>query len=161
MKKQQGTSSEDLWVAYWVALKAGMPPEKLLQGKSGKENWQEVIAPLRLSGKALGAGFIKALNSKSTSVHLANAVVDELFRGYQLVGDRELVALRQSGVSNQELIIATVLSVKSRKPVRQIYQDVKNGSQTWGALLHYWGIDARNMQQEVSAVLKLHAQQAR
>lgn len=161
MKKQKGASSEDLWIAYWVALKSGLSPEKLLQGKNGKDNWQEVIAPLRLSGKTLGAGFTKALNAKATSVQLANAVVDELFRSYQIMGDKELAALRQSGASNQELIIATVLAVKSRTSVRQIYQEVKSGSRTWGALLQYWGVDAGNMQQEVSAILKLHTQQAR
>jgi hypothetical protein len=157
MKKQQGTSAEDLWIAYWVASKTGMSPEKLLQGKNGKETWPEVIAPLRLSGKTLGAGFIKTLNSKSSSLQLANAVVDELFRSYQIVSDKELVALRQAGASNQELIIASVVAVSSRKSARQIYQDVKSGSQTWGALLLHWGIDTRNMQQEVSALLKPHA----
>ncbi len=64
MKKQQGASSDDLWIAYWVASKSGISPETLLQSKQGKDMWKDVITPLRLATKPLGAGFSAALNAK-------------------------------------------------------------------------------------------------
>jgi hypothetical protein len=156
MKKQQGASPDDLWVAYWVASKSGLSPESLLQAKQDKESWKDVVESLRLSTKALGARFSGVLNAKSSTARLADTVVDGLLLSYQMLGDKELIALRQAGASNQELIIATVISAKTRQSARQIYQEVKSGTKTWGALLQFAKIDTKNMQQEIYPLLKLH-----
>lgn len=155
MKKQQGTSADDLWIAYWVASKSGMSADSLLQAKQTRERWQDVLAPLRLPPKSLGAGFSSALQAKASSGRLAEAVVDELFRRYRLLGDGELAALRLAGAANQELIIATLVAAKTGRSARQIYLEIKNGSATWGSLLLGARIDTKNMQQEISATLKL------
>jgi len=155
MKKQQGTSSDDLWVAYWVAFAAKVSVERLLQAKEPEMSWQEVIAPLRLSSKILGSRFASALKSKSSAARLAEAVVDELFFRYRLLPDAELTALRKAGASNQELILATLIAARIGQPARQVYAEVKSGAKTWGALLTGAGIDPRNMQQELTASLKL------
>jgi hypothetical protein len=55
---------------------------------------------------------------------LAEAVVDELFLRYGLLGEWELNTMRQAGSSNQELIIAAVIAAKTGKPIKQIYLEV-------------------------------------
>ena len=57
MKKQQGTSPDDLWIAYWVASLSGLTPDSLLQAKLKSDTWQHVITPLRLTPKVLGVRF--------------------------------------------------------------------------------------------------------
>ena len=158
IKKQLGTSPDDLWIAYWVASKSGVAPDTLLQAKQKNEAWKDVLAPLLLSTKALGTRFSSALNAKSSTAHLAETAVDDVFVRYQLLGDVELAAMRQVGASNQELIIATVIAAKTRQPAKQIYLEVKNGSKTWGSLLKWSNIDTKNMQRDISSILKLQPQ---
>jgi hypothetical protein len=155
IKKQQGTSSDDLWIAYWVASRAGLSPETLLQARQKRENWKDALAPLRLTQKTLGTHFVSALNARASSAGLAEAVVDELFMLHRLMAEAELSGLRQAGASNQELIIATVLAARTRQPARQHYLEVKNGSRTWGALLLWANIDTKNMQREIAVLLRL------
>jgi len=155
MKKQQGTSADDLWIAYWVASQTKTSAEALLQAKQAKETWQEALAPLRISSKNLGGRFSSALNAKSSTARLAEAVVDELFRRYRLLAEGELAALRKAGASHQEVIIATLIAVKTGQSAGQIYHQVKKGATTWGSLLQVAGIDPKNMQQEITTALKL------
>lgn len=152
MKKQQGISSDDLWVAYAVASESCSSPELLLKLKKNAETWTDVLTPT----DALGVRFSAALKARSSSAQLAAAVVDEMFRRHKVLAGPELTALRQAGATSQELVLAAVLSARTRQPAQQIFQKVKKGSATWGALLQTAKIDTRNMQQEIAGVLKLN-----
>ena len=158
IKKQQGTSPDDLWIAYWVASKAGKTTDSLLQAKSKSGAWKNVVVPLKLPPNILGARFSNAINDNLPTDRLSDAVVDELFLKNQLLGERDLDDMRKAGASNQELIIATVIATKTRQPARQLYLEVKAGTKTWGSLLSWTKIDTKNMQQEIATILKLHPQ---
>ncbi|MDU0459100.1 MAG: hypothetical protein RW306_10260 [Geobacteraceae bacterium] len=158
MKKQQGTSSDDLWVAYWVAAKAGKSPDSLFQDKTKSVSWKNVVVSLKLPPKILGARFSNALNANVPTDRLSEAVVDELFLKDQLLGEWDLADVRKAGANNQELIIATVIATKTKQSARQLYLEVKAGTKTWGSLLSWAKIDTKNMQQEVANILKLHPQ---
>lgn len=158
MKKQQGTSPDDLWVAYWVASKAGKTPDSLLLVKSKSDSWKNVVVPLNLPLKSLGARFSNALNANVPSDRLSEAVVDELFLKDRLLGERDVADMRKAGANNQELIIASVIATKTKQSAKQLYHEVKAGTKTWGSLLSWTKIDTKNMQQEVANILRLHPQ---
>lgn len=155
MKKQQGASGDDLWVAYWLGMKTGLAAEDLLKNKTDKETWRKVSVAHRIATKGLGATFNDALQADAPASRLSQLVVDELFRSYRLLSDSELASIRKAGASNQELVIATLIAAKSGRSARQVYQDVKSGGKTWGALLQQAKIDTRNIQQELVVTLKL------
>ncbi len=154
MKKQKGTLVEDLWVAYGVADSSGASAEGLLQARQEKNSWREVLEQQGIAAESLGPNFARVLTSGGTDGLLAQAVVDDLFTRFRLIDGGDLAAIRTSGASNQELIIATLVSRKTGESVQQVLQDVKVGPTSWGALLDEAKIDAAGIAGEITALLK-------
>lgn len=158
MKKQLGTSPDDLWIAYWIASKTGISPDSLLQSKLESDSWKNVVVARGLSAKNLGALFSNALNANRPTVRLSEAVVEDLFLNGQLLREGDLLSLRKAGATNQELIIATVIATKTGQSAMQHFLEVKAGTKSWGSLLSRTTIDTKNMQQEISTILNLRHQ---
>lgn len=154
IKKQSGTSSDDLWVAYWLARNSTISPDTLLQARSKKNSWKEVAETFRIPLHTLGTHVSAGLEAAVPTASLAEAILDELCIRNQLLSSKELLELRKAGASNQEVIIAAVISLKSGQPAVTLYKEVKNGVKTWGFLLKTLAFDTKNMQSEIQTVLK-------
>ncbi len=156
MKKQANTSSDDLWVAYWIASRTGREAEDLLQTKQLAETWNAALASRRIGANALGSRFQAALKATTLSSRLADAVVDDLMLRYQLAGTVELESIRKAGGSNQELIIATLIGTRMKQPAGKLIHEVKSGTRSWGDLLQSARINVADLQREMSGLLRLH-----
>ena len=154
IRKQKGASTDDLWVAYWLAARSGADPEFLLQERKARGSWRQVSARLTTSAKSGGGKASEALKSGAADERLANAVVDELLLRFRFLGAPELAALRKAGAGDQELVLAGLLAAKTGQPALQLYREVSGESASWGALLQRAKIDPADIQSEITALVK-------
>jgi hypothetical protein len=155
VKKQKGVSSDDLWVAYWLAARSGVDPEALFLGRKSKGTWRQVATPLAIPDKSMGSRVAEALKVNAADERLANAVVDELVLRFRFHGEPELTALRKAGAGNQELIMLGLISSKTHQPAAKLYRDVKTGTTSWGGLLKLAKVEPSEIQSEVVALVMI------
>lgn len=151
VKKQQGLSGDDLWIAHWAASRAGVAADDLLQRKG---SWKDTLAKLKLTPPP-GPRTSAALALKNpTSSHLAEAVVDDLLLQHGLLPEAELKSLRKERSGNQEVILATLLALKMGQPAASLRQRVKTGNASWGLLLQQAKLEPSAIQGEFTNRLK-------
>lgn len=151
IKKQQGVSADDLWVACWIASRTSLPIDTLLEKKAGSASWKDVCPPVA----ALGSRFLSALKAQAPAAVLADIVADEQVVRYRLLGGPDVAALRKSGASSQEMILAALIAARTRHSAREVYLDVKRGHKTWGTLLNGAGMNAGNLAQVLAGSLSV------
>ena len=154
IKKQTGTSADDLWIAYWIASRSGLSAEGLLQDRSAKESWREVSAQRGLAAKSLGDRFWRELQAGVPSAGLAQAVVDGILLQYHLLGEGDVTAMRTEWAGNQEIILSALIAAKTGRPAKQLYREVKTGTRSWGALLQEAKVSPADIQREIGNLLK-------
>lgn len=146
LKKQKGTSADDLWVAYGVSSRSGIAPDALLEAKESKGSWKDVLSAFHVKPQSLGASVAAALHSGDSTQRLAEGVVNDTIIGYRLLDEKELSVLRKAGATNQEVFLATLLAARTKQPARQILASAKSGK-SWGRLLKEAGLDPGEIQQ--------------
>lgn len=154
MKKQAGSSADDLWVAYWVASRSGLTGEALFAQRGKMASWKDVIATLGLSAKALGEQFAASVTAGAPTNRLAQEIVDDVLVRRRLFGIRDLAVLRKEWASNQEVIITALIAAKTKRSPIQIYRNVKTGLESWGSLLNEAHIQPSVIQSEFVSLLK-------
>lgn len=154
MKKQGGTSADDMWVAYWLASRYGLPADNLLQGKRSAESWRDVLTATGIAAKAFEDRFSVELSVGASSARLAQEVVDGLLAGNKLLGAAESSEMRKGGATSQELILVVLITSKTGQSPQKLHSEVRNGLKSWGTCLHEAKIDTTRIQAEVAALLK-------
>lgn len=160
MKKQRGSSAEDLWISHWLAARSGNDAERLLQERESRGSWKIVVSQLAVPERSLGERINKALRGGAVDQVVAGAIVDELLLQFRFHGEQELEKLRNAGAGNQELILSGVLAAKLRQPAIQLYLEVKGG-RSWGALVERAKLDAHGLDAQVRAMVATAAKGAR
>jgi len=153
MKKQKGTSADDLWIAYWLGARSGADPGNLLQERKVKGSWRLAATALNISEKSLGSRVAEALKANAPDERLARMVVDDLLLRFRFYDEPELAALRKAGAGNQELVLSGLIAAKTHQSPMQLYRDVKKAATSWGALLQQAKIDNSEIQSEVTALV--------
>lgn len=149
LKKQQGRSSQELWAAYWLGSRSGADPDALMRERKTKGGWRQVAALQGLAAKNQGSRVAAAFAADASDDALADAIVDDLLIRYRFHGENELAGLRKAGAGNQELILAGLISAKTRRAALSIYREVRGGSISWGGELQRAKIDPATIQDEI------------
>ena len=154
MKKQKGTSSDDLWVAYGLSSRSGISPDRLLETKETKGTWKGAISALGIKSDMLGKGLMAALQAGDATPLLAEVVVNETILRYRLLDEGELTGIRKAGATNQEVFLAILLAPRLKQPARQIHSSIRNGAKSWGKALTEAGVEPSAIQATVAALVR-------
>lgn len=144
-----GTAPEDLWVAHWAAARLKRPAAELLEARERKGSWPAALA----GAGALGAPFDAALGRDAPATELAAIAVDDVLVGRAKADPSSLRALRAAGASTEEVVVATVLSAKIAAPVLPLVAQVKAGRATWGSVLNDAGVEPKQLDGLVRAMV--------
>lgn len=154
IKKQSGTSNDDLWIAYWLASRSGISADILLRQRSEVASWREVVAGQRISFKKDDAGFQHELQNEASSPVLAQIIVDTVLLKRRLLTAGEIAAMRTEFAGNQEMIIAALIANNYHKSAVDLYRKVIKGDRSWGMLLLEANINPARLQHEVDRMFE-------
>lgn len=152
--RMSGTADTDLWVAYYLASKAGVPALELLQLRAGAESWRPVLAARKIDAERTGSLFGRVLATDDNDQALANAAADETLGSVDRVSQDDLRQLRQRGAATDEIILALLIAQRLNRPAIAIHAEVQAGRATWGGLIDSIGIQPGEMEGAVKTLLR-------
>lgn len=147
--KMTGTSGEDLWIAHWVAAKAGLRAADLLDARSRAAGWAEALASLGLPAERLGPRAAGLLRGAAPDPALARAAEEEALHTRLGIDEASLDALAKAGAGPAEAAAAALLARRSGRPPAEVYREVAGGRASWGSLFHRAGIEPSAIEEEV------------
>lgn len=144
-----GTAADDLWIAHWAGARAGRDGASLLEAKGRTGSWRAALA----GSKGLGEPFEKALASSAPDAALSALAVDDVLLSRLRADPEEVRILRAAGARTEEVVLATVLSLRLRTPAMPILARVRTGAATWGSTLAAAGLAPGQMDAVVRAIV--------
>lgn len=144
--KMLGTGGGDLWVAFELAKQTHRPWDQLLLQRRQSGSWYAVL-------QNQGLGLPKVLKDEPED-SWGRIIVDS--QAIQLfgVGMEDVKSLRKQGVGDQEILLAAMLSWKTGRPSKLIYQEALAQNSGWGTLALVANIPADNIDGLVQAAIQ-------
>lgn len=145
-----GTTPEDLWIAHYAAARTKRPAKELLAARAAKGTWGAALA----GAGSLGEPFDAALARGASASELASIAVDDVLVQRARARPAALRAIRSAGATTEETVVATVLSARLGAPVLPLVAEVKGGRATWGGVLDAAGIEPKQLDGLVRAMVR-------
>jgi hypothetical protein len=145
-----GTPADDLWIAYWSGARAGRDPEALLAAKRTKGSWKATLA----GAKGLGPAFEGALSSGAPDAALSALAVDDVLLGRLGANVEDVALLRAAGARSEEVVLASVLSIRLRTPGMPILARVRTGKATWTSTVNDAGLAPHDLDAVVRGLVR-------
>jgi len=152
--KMSGTSSEDLWIAYYFSEIKKVSPEKLMSARAESGSWGKAFSEMGLDS-VVPRDASRIGNYDLSDSDLASAVADAVLVERLGVSWAVLGSLRQRGAGTKEAILITVLSLKSKQQADQIYDEFIKEGKSWGIILDERNLSPESVGKEVERIVRL------
>lgn len=151
--RMAGTDGADLWVAYYLAPKAGIPASELLQARRQTDSWPPVLTARGIAPEQSGPHFRRVLAAGGNDQALADAAADETLSAAAGAAPELLRQFRERGADTGEIILALLIAQRLGRPAIDLQTDVHAGRATWGGLLASVGIRPGELEGAVRTLL--------
>ncbi len=142
-EKMSGVSGEGLWVAHWIARSANLPVAEIQNLHANKGSWRAVVAQKAIDPESLGSRFVAALLEEDNDL-LAWLVVSEVLGQSLAVSVEGFMALRQTGASLKEAILAHLIALLRQDRAQLVLKRARqNGN--WGSVSIASGITVEDL----------------
>ena len=145
-----GTSPEDLWIAHWVAARAGRDPTWFLGAVAETGSWKAALA----GAKGLPPAFDAAVARGAPPSELAALAVDDVAVARLGAAPELLCALRAGGATSEQLVLSLVLGPRLRVGPAQVLTRHREGGESWGALLRAAELEPQGLEAVVRAAVR-------
>jgi hypothetical protein len=145
-----GTPTDDLWIAHWTAARTGADAGALLDARRAAGSWKAALA----GSKELGAAFGAALDAGAPDGALSALAIDDVLVERLGANREDVTLLRAARARSEEVVLAAVLSVHTRRPAMPFLARVRSRTGTWGMVLRDAGLAPERMEGVVRQLVR-------
>lgn len=144
--KMLGTSGDDLWIAFELAGHFSPSWSELLLARRQKSSWQELLQERGLNPLP---AYLESLPEETWG----RAIVDLKAARWFDVSTEDIAALRMLGAADQEILLAALLSWKTGRSGRLLFQEARAAEVGWGALAEFAEVNVDNIDGLVNSLI--------
>jgi hypothetical protein len=152
--KMSGNPGEDLWIAYFSAVKLNLRPVTLMASREKEGSWKKALQGWDTSLAPLGKPFRAALERDEGDGTLAAVAAGETLVALTGSSREEIDGMLSLGSSAQQIVAAVLFGRWSGRPAPGVLEEVKSGKSTWGSLLNATGITPDGMEARIRSLLQ-------